>query len=388
MRVILTCAILWGSSAIRANDLSLSPVSLTRESSGQVTLQFRPSPEAVTAFQFDVDYDASALQLTAFAGEAAKRAGKVLQSAPAGPGRLRILVTGWNQTAILEGPLVRFLVSSLPGASLGGHLLSINNLTATFPNGYSAPVRGGGSTAEVLAGAPARLVEAGVMNAASFSSGAVAPGEIVTLIGAGIGPAAGTVPEDAVSRTVLGGTSVWFDGAQAPLLYAGPGQINLVTPFGLRGGSTEVTVLRGGLSMGSVRVAVTPAVPAIFTGSANGAGPAAALNQDATVNSPNNPARRGQTISLFATGAGALSPQGSDGAVGQGTAQRPLLPVTVRIGGLEAEVLYAGSAPGLIAGTLQINCRVPESSPVGVAVELELKVGGVAGAAGATLSVR
>lgn len=388
MRVILTLALLWGAATARANDLSLSPVSLTRESSGQLILQFRPSPEPVVAFQFDADYDASALQLTAFAGEAARRAGKVLQFTQVRPGRVRFVISGWNQTAVLEGPLVRFLISSLPGAAQGEYRISISNLTATYPNGFSAPVSATGGTVTIQAGAAVRLADTGVMNAGSFSNGPVAPGEIVTLMGAGIGPAAGTVPDRAASSLVLGGVSVWFDGVQAPLLYAGPGQINVVTPFGLGGSSTEVVVRNGSLTAGNVRVAVVASAPGIFTIAANGAGPAAALNQDTTVNSAGNPARRGDIVSIFATGAGALSPAGRDGALGQGTAQRAVLPVKVLIGGIEAEVLYAGAAPGLIAGALQVNCRVPAGSPVGAAVEVELKVGGATSGPGVTLSVR
>jgi uncharacterized protein (TIGR03437 family) len=375
------------SALAQANDLSLSPVSLSKESSGSMTLRFTPSPEPVVAFQFDLDYDPSAIRLTAFAGEAARLAGKTLYTAQLSPSRVRYLLTGWNQTAILEGPLVRFLVGSTPQAALRESTVTLSNLATTYPNGFSAPLTASGASITVIPGAPVRLVEAGILNAAAFSSGPLAPGEITTLLGTGIGPTAGTSPDRSTSSTVLGGTSVWFDGVPAQLLYADPGQINLVAPFGLTGRTTELVVRNGSLITASVRVPVAAVAPGVFTLSANGTGPAAVLNQNATVNSASNPAARGQIVSIFATGAGAMDPPGRDGALGQGTGQRPILPVSVKIGGIEAEILYAGSPPGLIAGALQVNCRVPANSPTGAAVEVELTVGGVSSGPGTTLSV-
>ncbi len=72
-----------------------------------------------------------------------------------------------------------------------------------------------------------------VVNSASYLPEAVAPGEFVTLFGPGIGPpqssaypfGSGTV------ATTLGGIRVLFDGTAAPLLYAGPGQINAIVPY-------------------------------------------------------------------------------------------------------------------------------------------------------------
>jgi uncharacterized protein (TIGR03437 family) len=55
---------------------------------------------------------------------------------------------------------------------------------------------------------------------------------------------------------------------------------------------------------GRVRPAVVPSVPGIFTKTQTGTGQAAALNQDGSPNSEANPAARGSTVSLFATGEG------------------------------------------------------------------------------------
>ena len=43
----------------------------------------------------------------------------------------------------------------------------------------------------------------------------------------------------------------------------------------------------------------------------------------------------------------------------------PLLDVQLWIGGIQAEIDYAGAAPGEIAALLQINARVPTTLPPG-----------------------
>jgi hypothetical protein len=48
---------------------------------------------------------------------------------------------------------------------------------------------------------------------------------------------------------------------------------------------------------------------------------------------------------LFATGAGQTGPPGTDGQIIGDTLPKPLLPVSVKIGSLDAEVLYAGAVP-------------------------------------------
>ena len=300
----------------------------------------------------------------------------------------RALGCSWNQTAILAGPLIRFLAGVTASADEQVYPLRISNLVATFPNGTSAPIAATDGSITVLAGTSERLSEAGVLNAASLTAGPVAPGEIVTLLGHGIGPAFRAVPEAGPSSLALGGTSVWFDGKQAPLLLASSGQINAIVPYSVAGQTTEIVVRKEGLTAATASVPVGPAAPGIFVLSGNGVGPAAILNEDSTVNSAANPAQRGAVISIFATGAGRMDPPGADGQIGNGASQHPLLQVSVRIGDQDAEVLYAGAAPGLIAGALQVNCRIPLNVAAGVAVSVVFTVGEQTSPAGTTLSIQ
>lgn len=125
-------------------------------------------------------------------------------------------------------------------------------------------------------------------------------------------------------------------------------------------------------------------VPAILTLDSSGVGPGAILNQDFSVNSPSNPAGRGSIMALFATGAGMMNPVPIDGQVTGDNPPLADLPVSVEIGGSIAQVVYAGAAPGLVAGVLQVNCAVPLDIAPGESVPVNLFVGTFLSPAGAT----
>jgi uncharacterized protein (TIGR03437 family) len=203
-------------------------------------------------------------------------------------------------------------------------------------------------------------------NAASMAPNLVSPGEIVSFFGSGIGPADGvSAALDAQGRlpTVLAGTRVLFDGMPAPLLFVRSDQVNTVAPFSLAGKtSTEVRIEYAGGVTQALTIPVTAANPGIFTLDSSGSGQAAALNQDGSYNLPSNPASPGSIVVLFATGAGVLDPVPEDGRIVQGNLPRTAAP-SAYVGGCLAEVIYSGSAPGLIAGSIQFNLRIPDSVP-------------------------
>jgi uncharacterized protein (TIGR03437 family) len=211
------------------------------------------------------------------------------------------------------------------------------------------------------------LVACGV-NAASqwpglvalIPEGTVAPGELFTIYGTG-----------------LDGARVLFDGIPAPLLYAQANQINLIVPFAVHPPSTVMIVERAEIAYGPYRLPVTEAAPAIFSADLSGNGQAAALNEDGTLNSPANPARRGSIITLYATGAGVMDPPMADGSVAPASLPlpKPRLGVSVLIGSFQAPVEYAGAAPGMLAGAIQLNVRVPDAAPPGDAVPVVVYVG-------------
>ena len=230
-----------------------------------------------------------------------------------------------------------------------------------------------------------------VVNAASFQPGLVAPGELVTLFGSALGPGTLTGLRLAGGRvdTTLADTRVWFDGVAAPLLYVSDRQTSAIVPFSVAGRPrTEVAVeFRGGRS-NPLSLAVAAAAPALFTADSSGRGQGAILNQDGLLNGATQAAARGSVVVLYATGAGQMSPSGPDGAITGAELARVLGEVQVTIGGQRAEVLYAGAAPGLVAGVVQINAQIPPDIDTGDAVPVRLTVSGVASPAGVTLVVR
>ncbi len=149
----------------------------------------------------------------------------------------------------------------------------------------------------------APLTPLGVVNAASFRTGSIAPGEVISLFGRG-----------------LTGTRVTIDGQQATAVIQTPGQWNVLVPAGIRtSGTVELAMDR----VGSVELPVAPAAPGLFATQPAG--------------------RRGDIVELWGTGAGAE------------------LPTFARMCGVPAEVVYSGTNAGL----WQVNVRIPATCPVG-----------------------
>lgn len=212
-------------------------------------------------------------------------------------------------------------------------------------------------------------------SAASLVPSPVAPGELVALFGSGIGPEdAATAEWDSGGRlpTSLSGARVLIDGVPAPLLYVQSGQINAVVPYQVQGKpSVSLEVQYQGQTTATLRLPITPADPAFFSRSANGRGQGAILNQDGSLNSALNPARKGSIISLWGTGLGETDPPGIDGSRTGSPLPRQVLGLSVMFGYSDVtrdprgELLYAGPAPDLVAGTFQVNVRIPDNAPSG-----------------------
>jgi uncharacterized protein (TIGR03437 family) len=193
-----------------------------------------------------------------------------------------------------------------------------------------------------------------------------------------------------VVDNIIGGTRVLFDGIPSPMIYASATQTSAIVPYAVAGRlATTVQVEVDGVRSNAIQLQVRDSLPGLFTVNSSGSGPGAILNQDNSFNNANNPAPRGSFVVLYATGEGQTD-RPADGVVpGTGSVplKKPLLPVRVRIGGVEAEVAYAGSAPGLVAGVMQVNAKVPDNIQAGNA-PVELIVGNTSSPSGVTVSIR
>lgn len=210
--------------------------------------------------------------------------------------------------------------------------------------------------------------------------GIVAPGEIVTLAGWGLGPQSGVQAQADSSGLLpkqLAGVQALFNGAAAPLLYAQDKQINAIVPYSIAGATTvTVTVSYGGATTAPLTFLVDASAPAIFSQDGSGSGPATVLNQDGTLNSASNPASRGSIVQIFATGGGQTDPAAQDGQINPLRPGSLKLPVRVRFTEpIDAEILYAGPAPGLVSGAIQINARIPPETRTGDRIKISMIIG-------------
>ena len=234
-----------------------------------------------------------------------------------------------------------------------------------------------------------------VANGANFRPTPVAPGMLTRLLSTVPGLALG--PDESIAAPPgaqpfpisLGGVQVTFDGIPAPLISVKKNEIFLAVPYEVWGRSqSQLQVLVDGSPVSLMNVAVVESAPGLFTVDGRGLGQAIVSNEDGNANSADNPATRGSVISLFATGAGQTDPPGVDGRVSMDMLAKPLLPVSVRIGGLDATVLNAASAPGQISGLVKVDVRVPENISSAAFSPVLLQIGTTAAPVGATIAVK
>jgi uncharacterized protein (TIGR03437 family) len=187
---------------------------------------------------------------------------------------------------------------------------------------------------------------------------------IVVIAAPGFGPTpivtTQLTPDGSAFATELGQTQVLFDGVAAPMVYAVSGQISAVVPYETAGeASTQMQVEYQGQLSNTVTIPVVATEPGLFSLDASGTGPGAILDAQFNLNSTSNPAAVGSVVLMYATGEGQTAPAGIDGKLAVVPLPAPLLPVTVTIDGIDAPVLYAGAAPGLVAGVMQLNVQIP-----------------------------
>jgi uncharacterized protein (TIGR03437 family) len=230
-------------------------------------------------------------------------------------------------------------------------------------------------TQPATAAAPLAPIRA-VVNAASYISGPISPGEMVTLFGAGIGPATAAYaivdPSTGKLATTIGGVQVLFNGIPAPMIYAGSTQISAVVPYEMANiANPSVWIAYAGRASVAYPLSLGASAMALFAQNASGSGPGAILNQDNSLNGPGHPAAKGSIVQMFMTGEGQTYPQGVTGKITAVTlpppqvTPAPVLPITVGIGVDPVVLTYAGEAPGMVAGVMQLNVQIPQYAPSG-----------------------
>ena len=235
----------------------------------------------------------------------------------------------------------------------------------------------------------AQPIVTAVGNAASYLGDVVSPGEIVVVSGTGLGPASLVswhLDETGKVATSLAGVTVTFNGTASPLIYASAKQTAAIVPYEVAGLATaEVTVSYGADSQ-PFRVKIVPTMPGVFSADASGVGNVLAANRDGSLNGAANPAQPGSPVTFYLTGEGQTNPAGPDGSIDAGLSNINA-PVTVTIGGVPAQVSYAGSASDEVLGLAEISVVVPEGMKYGGNLPLFVQIGNITSQPGLTLAV-
>ncbi len=253
---------------------------------------------------------------------------------------------------------------SLGSVPLNGKTASLTVNGATLPLGLvSVSASYSGDTVYEAAAASLNLTITsntamaiqGIVNAASGYQ-AFSPGTIISIYGsllAGSTQSATTVP----LPTSLGGVSVNIAGILAPIYFVSPGQLNVQIPYSIPvdPGVETVSVTYNGQTV-SAETPLDNASPGLFVNYATGT--------PVGVSS----AARGQTIAIYITGAGPVSPTVVSGSTPSGTTTpTPTNAVAVTVGGVSASTNYAFiGVPVWAIGLVQINFTIPATAPLGL----------------------
>ncbi|MBM3812904.1 MAG: hypothetical protein FJW20_14870 [Acidimicrobiia bacterium] len=225
-----------------------------------------------------------------------------------------------------------------------GRLRAAAQVTGGLRASQDAPVVGSGA----------------VVSSASYAAQApLAPGSLISIFGSRLSDAALTSSQLPLESS-LAGTAVVIGGRALPLLSTSQGQINAVIPYDLTTNTRHQVVVRRGISSSVPEpVAIAAAQPGVFTKDQTGRGQGTIVDTSNRLVEPGNAARAGDAVVIYCSGLGAVDPPVTAGTRAPASPLSQVVnPVSLTIGGLEAQVLFAGLTPGS-AGLYQVNAIVP-----------------------------
>jgi uncharacterized protein (TIGR03437 family) len=273
---------------------------------------------------------------------------------------------------------------NLPSGPVTVVATAFNSTGQTLQSGSSSPLAG-----SVVLGNTPLVTAAGVQQGASYAKGApIAPGTLITLQGLNLADA-GSQTSGLPLPTTWNGAQVFMGTEALPLLYTASGQVNVQVPYDVPVDTQfQLTVQRDNLQSLPEQLVIAVAQPGIFTANASGSGQGDIfLSDGVTLAQPGTPASAGQTITILCTGLGTVTP-----AVQAGTpppaspASTTNNPVSVTIGGLDAQASFGTLVPGQ-PGVYQVSAVVP-AGVSGPAVPVVVTVAGQSSPAGVTMAVQ
>jgi uncharacterized protein (TIGR03437 family) len=219
------------------------------------------------------------------------------------------------------------------------------------------------------------VAPAGVRNAAGETPvEGVAPGSLVSIFGGDLAPGLAVADSNPLPQA-LAGVSVLVGDRILPLLFVSSEQINAQLPWDLAPGEHEVRVVRSGQGPITGKFQVAPSAPGVFHYRLDEQDWGLAMHEDGTLVTRESPARKGELISLYATGFGGYgNPPPFGFLLPPSPNFRALHQVAVANGEFVIEPEFAGGAAGM-AGTDIVRFRIPEEMPAAASVHLCIRVG-------------
>ena len=272
--------------------------------------------------------------------------------------------------------------------TLGGNQIGISPLTGTGPSASAGitvaaaqlpygdnsivALYAGDATLNAASGTvgiavtAATPIIAGLANGASFTQ-AYAPGMVLAIFGSSLADTT-WVASGVPLPVQVSGFSVTIGGVNAPLYYVSPGQLNVQIPYETPVNQPSILTVNNNGSTATTTLTLASAAPALFT-DGNGE-----IVPTATV-------ARGGIVTLYLTGAGAVTPAIATGAAPPDGTPVELLPAPVQkttasVGGVAGVIEFAG-IPTALVGVAQINLRIPATAPLGTQ-GVVVSIGGMA----------
>lgn len=220
----------------------------------------------------------------------------------------------------------------------------------------------------------------GVVNVFSFAPAGnpIAPGEFITIFGTGLPPRnAVSVPFPAA----LNGVQLLINGTPAPLYLITSTQVFAVVPYSVTGSTATIVLSNAGAQSNTITVPLAATSPGVASVTQNGIGAAAVTHANGQLISASSPALRGETVVLYLTGLGAVSPSVPDGSAAPSNPfSRTTSVLTIYLNGVcpnspncnASNISYQGLAPGF-AGLYQVNFQIPLTAASGSAVPLAIQ---------------
>src|SRR5260370_33038049 len=221
------------------------------------------------------------------------------------------------------------------------------------------------------------IAPAGIKNAAGDTpDGSVAPGSIIAIYGDNLTDSYVVGRSNPLAQAI-GDVTVTVAGRLLPLLFVSPQQINAQVPSGLNDGTYTLTVSWVGHADLNGTFTISRDAPGVYTRPNDQNAPLVlAVHEDGTAVTPDSPARRNETISIYGTGFGPYDHPVIDGFFISPTDTFNVIdPVGVKAGDGQYTPVFAGAVPGMVGPTV-VQLKITDAIPSGAMLDMDVDVNG------------